>query len=71
MEKNFLRLFSILIIGFGIFLICKPNSIGNKLKLFYSKYPIIHYAGERQLTNRPQFIVIAGIVIIIGLICFL
>lgn len=71
MEKHILKLFSILIIGLGIFLVSKPGSMMEKLKSFYSRYPIIRYAGEKQLTSRPQFIVVAGIiVIIIGMICF-
>lgn len=70
MEKIFLKVFSILIIGVGIFLVNRPNILINKLRSFYSRYPIVRYAGEKQLTSRPQFIIIVGIVaIIIGVIC--
>jgi uncharacterized membrane protein HdeD (DUF308 family) len=71
MEKLLLRIISIFIIVFGIFLLIKPTVVAEKLKSFYRGYPLVHYAGERQLTSRPQFIIVAGIVIIIvGLICF-
>ena len=65
MAKYILRLISICIIAFGIFLIIKPSIIIQKLKLFYSRYPIIRYAGEKQLISRPQFVVILGIIIIL------
>lgn len=71
MEKIFLKAVSIFIIIFGIFLVTKPAIVVEKLKSFYSGYPIVRHAGERQLTSRPEFIIVAGIVIIIiGLICF-
>lgn len=70
MEKLLLKIVSILIIVFGIFLVTKPSIVVEKLKSFYSGYPIVRHAGERQLTSRPQFIIVAGIVfVIIGLVC--
>jgi uncharacterized membrane protein HdeD (DUF308 family) len=71
MKTLILRIISIFIIVFGIFLVIKPAIVAEKLKSFYSGYPLVRYAGERQLTSRPQFIIVVGIVIIIvGLICF-
>ena len=65
MEKLFLKLISAGIIIFGIFLVIKPNIVIGKLKNFYNKYPIVRYAGEKQLTSRPQFIIIFGIIVIL------
>lgn len=72
MEKYLLKFASICVIIFGIFLVVKPDIVVKKLKSFYSRYPIVRYAGEKQLTSRPKFIVVFGIIIIfIGLICLI
>lgn len=72
MGKYILKLVSIFIIIFGAFLTIKPNIVAKKLKSFYSRYPIVRYAGEKQLTSRPKFIVVLGIIIIfIGLLCLI
>jgi hypothetical protein len=69
-EKIFLFIFSLLIIAGGFYVFAKPHSIASFLKIFYGNYPIVRYAGEKQLTSRPIFIRFGGIVIIIvGLVC--
>ena len=69
-EKGILYLIAALITFGGIFIFKKPEVIASFLKSFYSKYPLVQYAGEKQLTNRPVFIRLLGIVIIfVGLAC--
>lgn len=71
LEGNILRLIGILISAFGIFLLCKPALIADKLKSFYSNYPLVRYAGDKQLRSRPGLVRVAGVVFIaVGLICF-
>ncbi len=65
MSITVLNIISISIVLFGIFLILKSQIVSLKLKEFYLKYPLVHYAGEKQLTNRPVFIVMFGVVLII------
>jgi len=60
-----------LIIWFGIILICclgaylylRPFGAAAKIKAFYSAYPIIRLAGEKQLTSRVGYVRLLGIVI--------
>jgi len=49
----------------GIFLILKPEIVARKLTTFYKNYPLIRYAGVRQLQTRTAFIVALGIVFVI------
>lgn len=70
MEKLTLRIISTLIIIFGIFLATKPSTIAKALKSFYSKYPIVRYFGDKELSARSIYIIISGVVIIfIGTFC--
>ncbi len=72
LEKNILRLVSILILCAGIYVCVEPASVAERLKSFYSTYPIIRYAGAKQLTSRTHFVRLIGIVlIIVGILCFL
>ena len=64
METAVRFLFSILILSLGSYIFIKPNTISKMVTRFYSNYPIIRYAGQKQLTNRPIFIRIFGIAII-------
>lgn len=70
-EKNLLRLASILISCVGAYICLRPASVAEKIKLFYSGYPIIRYAGDKQLTSRYGFVRLVGFVlVIVGIICF-
>lgn len=70
MEIYLLKILSMAIVFFGIFLISRRHLVINKLKSFYSKYPLVRYAGEKQLTSRPHFVIGIGIVfILLGIIC--
>jgi len=70
-EKNLLRLASILISCVGAYVFLRPGSVAEKIKLFYSGYPIIRYAGAKQLTSRSSLVRLVGVVlIIVGIICF-
>jgi hypothetical protein len=72
LEKDLLRLASVLICGVGMYLCLRPASVADKIKSFYSRYPIIRYAGEKQLTSRSAFVRLVGVVlIIVGIICLL
>ena len=69
-EKNLLRLASILISCVGAYVCLRPESVAEKIKLFYSRYPIIRYAGKKQLTSRSIFVKLVGVVfVIVGIIC--
>ena len=61
---------SLLIIGFGVFIIFKSTLVAEKLKRFYSRYPLVRYAGEKQLSSRNSYVVALGIVIVlVGIVC--
>ena len=49
----------------GIFIIFRPMAIVNSLKKFYSQYPLLHYAGDKQLTSRLFFVRMLGVVFIL------
>jgi hypothetical protein len=60
------------IIIFGVYLVIKPGFVALKLKNFYSNYPLVHYAGNKQLTSQPIYIIIFGIIfILIGIAGFI
>lgn len=61
----------LLMIAFGLFVFRKPKYVSEKLKAFYSQYPLVRYAGERQHTSRPVFLQVFGLVFIIMGITFL
>ena len=63
-EKIILYFFAVLVTFGGFYIFLKPQLIASFLTKFYSNYPIIHYAGDKQLTSRPIFIRVVGIVII-------
>jgi hypothetical protein len=69
-EKNLLRLASLLICCAGAYVSFRPKSIAEKIQHFYSRYPIIRYAGEKQLRSRSGFVRLMGIVLfIVGIFC--
>lgn len=69
-EGTILRFAGVLISGVGIYLYWRPASVAEKIKLFYSRYPIIRYAGEEQLTSRSGLVRLVGVVfVIVGVIC--
>ncbi|MBN2179212.1 MAG: hypothetical protein JW743_07255 [Deltaproteobacteria bacterium] len=71
-EKNLLRLASLLILLVGVYVYLRPSFVAEKIKSFYIKYPIIRYAGEKQLTSRPGFVKIIGIIlVIVGIACII
>jgi len=59
-------LWILIVILIGIYMYVKPDVVARKIKVFYSNYPLVHYAGEKQLTSRPIFIKILGIVFVLG-----
>jgi hypothetical protein len=70
-EKDLLRLASILICCVGAYVWFRPAFIAEKIGHFYSRYPIIRYAGEKQLTSRSRFVRLIGLVVfVVGIICF-
>lgn len=72
MIDNFLVAIAIGIMVFGFFIILRPGLIAQNLQKFYSRYPLVRYAGERQLRSRNPFVIILGIVIfIVGFIALL
>jgi hypothetical protein len=71
-ENNFLRVSSILILCVGIYVFARPDAVAERIKIFYSNYPIIRYAGAGQLTSRSIFVRLFGVMlIIVGVLCFL
>ncbi len=70
-EKTALQITSILILCVGIYVCARPAAVAEKIKIFYSNYPVIRYAGAEQLTSRSIFVRVLGVVIVIvGLLCF-
>jgi hypothetical protein len=71
-EKILLRLACILISCVGAYVCLRPESVAEKIQLFYSKYPIIRHAGKDQLTSRTSLVRVIGVVfIIVGIICLI
>jgi uncharacterized membrane protein HdeD (DUF308 family) len=63
---------SVLILCVGIYAVVRPVALSERIKKFYSNYPIIRYAGEKQLTSRSGFVRLFGIILIIlGALAFL
>jgi hypothetical protein len=70
-EKIALHLASILILCVGIYVVARPVTVAEKIKSFYSNYPIIRYAGDKQLTSRLGFVRLIGVVlIVVGFLCY-
>jgi len=64
-----LALISFGILVSGVYIALCPQVIVNKLRSFYSQYPLVHYAGEKQLTSRLFFVrILGGVLVFIGLI---
>ena len=64
-----LSLISVGIIFLGAYISIKPGAVALKLKRFYSQYPVVHYAGEQQLTSRLFFVRLIGwVLVFVGLI---
>ena len=70
-EDNALPLFSITILAIGIYAYARSSSVAERLRDFYSQYPIIRYAGLKQLTVKPIWVRLLGFIFVIfGLLCF-
>lgn len=48
----------------GIYMVARPSNVAEKLRVFYSKYPLVRYAGQRQLTSRTSYIVVLGLLFV-------
>ena len=69
MEKIIVKWVCLILVLLGLFIIFKPNYVIEQVKKFYSNYPIIKYAGLKELTSRKVFIIIVGFIfIIIGVV---
>jgi len=64
-EKIYILLGVILICCLGALLWFRPATVSEKLKSFYSTYPIVKYAGDKQHTARTGFVKLLGAVFII------
>ncbi len=72
MLENILpRLVFIIIVCVGVYVLTHPATVAERIKRFYSNYPFVRYAGEKQLTARLQFVRVLGVVfIIVGILGF-
>lgn len=67
MEIFLLLAWGLIIGAAGIYAATHPQKTAEKIKNFHSKYPLIHYAGDRQLTARPGYVkAIGGVFIAMG-----
>ena len=65
-------IYGISIIALGILVFLKPQLVAAKLTDIYMAYPIIRFAGKKQLTSRPVFVRILGFVVIaVGIVALL
>lgn len=70
MEKLFLHVAAILIACLGFYVFIRSQFVAEKIKTFYSDYPLVRYAGEKQLTIRAGLVKVVGAVLIfIGVFC--
>lgn len=61
----------ILIVCVGAYLVFRSVFVAKKITLFYSNYPLIRCAGEKQMTCRAGLVRFAGFVfVIIGIFLF-
>ena len=60
-EKNVI---CVLILLVGIYVFIRPADVAEKIRKFYSQYPIVRYAGSKQLTSRTVFVRLLGLVVI-------
>ena len=63
--SNVLVLFGLGVLVAGIFIVFRPMVIVDSLKRFYRQYPLVHYAGDKQLTSRLFFVRMLGVVFIL------
>lgn len=69
-ERIYLYIAATLLSCVGAYIWFRPNVIADKITYFYSRYPIIRYAGEKQMKARSGFVRLIGIVFfILGIIC--
>ena len=60
---------SLAILAVGLYVFFCPQIVANKLSKFYSQYPLVHYAGEKQLNSRLFFIrLLGGVLMFVGLV---
>ena len=59
------RLSAGFLITLGVLLIRRANTVATILKKFYLQYPLVRYAGDKQLTAREGFFVAFGVVLIL------
>ncbi len=65
-------IYGLSIIALGILAFLKPQLVAAKLTDFYMAYPIIRFAGKKQLTSRPIFVRFFGfVVIVVGIVALL
>jgi hypothetical protein len=48
----------------GALLLLLPNESGAKIATFYSKYPLLRYAGAAQFKLRPAYVRAIGVVFV-------
>ncbi len=53
-----------LFIVLGVYLLLQPSKFAKTLQQFYSNYPLVRYAGQKQLRSRNSFVVGLGITFI-------
>lgn len=61
MENLSLIVAGILISLAGMYVCARPAIVAARLKRFYSRYPLVRYAGMRQLTARPGIVRVLGV----------
>lgn len=65
LENVILFVFLLGVFFLGVLCITKPNSVADSLRRFYSNYPLVRYAGHRQLIAKPLYIMILGAVFLL------
>ncbi len=66
MSETLLKTIGALIpVGIGLLLVLKSGPVAEALRRFYSNYPLVRYAGQRQLKSRNSFVLILGVVLIL------
>ncbi len=70
MENVFLSLVAIPIVCLGIYVFFRPCFVSEQIRKFYSNYPVVRCAGDKQLTSRIGLIRVMGVVLaVVGIIC--
>lgn len=66
MLANIVMIFGSIGLGVvGIIMLLKPKEVAERLKRFYGGYPLIKYAGERQLSARSTFVSALGVILVL------